>query len=258
MRSNTVTALALLGGTLWAAGCRDKDVPVPDPCRGSKANPLAFRFLESWGNTPTPDTAFTEESITFDGPGAPYTRYEWQVGTDPRPFTQRRFALHFPETAVGRVAVRLIATRPPNRGCFPNDDGVDTLTKTLTLMSWTRARFRAPIYGKFRGSNVGAPNDTFTVRIFSAPDYRYPNDPAAAPYDYLRNLDRGCQAPRFAISTAWSGIYFNFQQIEYGCFGESGTGYLTTRDSIRIDYSRYVSDRVLDRVNRVFRGKRVR
>ena len=257
MHTAKIPALALLGSALLWAGCH-KDTPVtptPDPCFGTKTNPLSFRFLENYG-TPTPDTAFTKQTISFEGPGAPYTAYQWQVGNDPRSFTQRKFSLYFPEAANGTYAVRLIATRPPNRQCFAKDDGVDTLTQVLTLVN--RTQQRAAIYGKFLGSNTDAPRDTFTIRVFSAPDYHQPNDPAAVPYDYLRNLGRGCQSPSFSIGLTWRGFWFKYDQTDFSCLAESGTGYLTSHDSIRIDYSRYESDRVFTRVNRVFEGRRVR
>ena len=252
-----IPALALLSSAVLWAGCH-KDAPVtpaPDPCIGAKANPLSFRFLENYG-TPTPDTAFTKQTITFDGPGAPYTAYQWQVGGDPRTFTQRQFGLYFSEVANGTYAVRLIATRPPNTRCFPKDTGVDTLTRVLTLMG--RTQHRAALHGTFLGSTTDAPRDTFSVRVFSAPDYRQPNDPAAAPYNYLRNLSRGCQSPRFTIAMTWRGFYFKYDETDFSCLGEAGTGYLTTRDSLRIDYSCYESDRSFTRVNRVFKGRRIR
>ena len=62
MHTVRLPALALLGSALLWTGCR-KDTPVkpaPDPCVGTKANPLSFRFLENYG-TPTPDTAFTKK-----------------------------------------------------------------------------------------------------------------------------------------------------------------------------------------------------
>lgn len=254
MSLTKLSGLALLGGLLWAAGCGHKDVPAPNPCIGTKANPLTFRFLENFG-TPTPDTAFTGQRITFDGPGAPYTEYKWQVGTDPRPFTQKRFGLYFPETAAGPVAVRLIATRPPNTRCFAKDDGVDTLTQTLTLLPRS---LRAPVYGRFLGSNADAPRDTFSIRIFSAPTYVLPIDPAADPLDYLRNLGRGCQSPYFTVGLTWRGIWFNYGRNDFSCLTESGTGYLTTRDSIRVDYTQNEPFPSPGRVSRVFRGRRVR
>ena len=255
MHSNTIATLALLGSALLVAACHHEDTPAPDPCLGTKANPLSFRFLENYG-TPTPDTAFTKQTISFEAPGAPYTAYQWQVGNDPRSFTQRKLSLYFPEVANGTYAVRLIATRPPNRQCFAKDDGVDTLTQVLTLVN--RTQRRAAIYGKFQGSNTDAPRDTFTIRVFSAPDYNQPNDPAAAPYDYLRNLGKGCQSPYFGIGLTWRGIDFNYSRNDFNCLTEIGTGYLTTRDSICVNYSQFESDHTFTRVNRVFKGRRVR
>ncbi len=256
MHKTTLPALALLGSALLWAGCRrDTPTPKPDPCAGVKANPLTFRFLENYG-TPTPDTAFTKQTISFEAPGAPYTAYEWQVGSDPRPFTQRKFSLYFPEAATGPLVVRLIARRPPNLRCFPKDDGVDTLTQQLTLVH--RTQQRAAIYGRYLGSNTDAPRDTFTIRVFSGPSYQLPVDPLAAPYDYLRNLGRGCQSPYFGIGLTWRGFWLHYGRNDFGCLTESGTGYLTTRDSIQIEYSQFASDRSFQRVNRVFKGRRTR
>lgn len=250
-----IPALALLSSAVLWAGCH-KDAPVtpaPDPCIGAKANPLSFRFLENYG-TPTPDTAFTKQTISFEGPGAPYTTYQWQVGSDPRSFTQRKFSLYFPEAANGPYAVRLIATRPPNRQCFPKDDGVDTLTQVLTLVN--RTQVPAAIYGKFLGSNTDAPRDTFSIRVFQDLDPYTPSSPIL--YDFLRNLGRGCQSPYFTIGLTWRGVWFNYGSNDFNCLTDSGTGYLTTRDSIRIDYSQNESSSSPKRVNRVFKGRRVR
>lgn len=253
---NTLPVLALLGSTLLWAGCRDQaPKPEPDPCVGVKANPLTFRFLESYG-TPTPDTAFTKQDITFEGPGAPYTAYEWRIANDPRRFTQRKFSLYFPEVLDGSYAVQLIARRPPNLRCFSKDDGVDTLTQVLTLVNYTASRPQSPVYGKYQGSNSDMPRDTFTIRVFPGRDPFNPNSTVA--YDFLSNLGRGCQSPYFTIGLTWRGFNFNYNGGDFGCLAQAGSAYLTTRDSIRIDYSQNESDRNPKRVNRVFRGRRVR
>ncbi|MFD2785626.1 hypothetical protein ACFSX6_09165 [Hymenobacter rubripertinctus] len=254
MRSSLLPALALLG-PLLLAGCRQDKDPQPNPCAAAQANPLSFRFLENYG-TPTPDTAYAKQDITFEGPGAPYTSYEWRVGNDARVFTDRQFSLYFYEKDAGDYRVRLIARRPPNTKCFPNDDGVDTLTQVLSLVP--RSFRKGPIYGKFQGSNTDAPKDTFTIRVFQGPNYVYPNDPAVAPYDYLHNIGRGCQSPYFSIGLTWRGIDFIYGRIDFRCLEESGRGYLTTRDSIRVEYTQYTSTTDLKRVSRVFLGRRVR
>lgn len=246
--------LALVGSTLLWTGCRpDSSGAEPNPCQAAQANPLRFRFLESYG-TPTPDTAYTKQDITFEGPEAPYTTYEWTVGSDARVFTQRRFSLYFPESLTGSFPVRLVARRPANLRCFPKDDGVDTLTRVLTLMPlYDRS---APIYGRFQGSNADAPRDTFTIRVFRGADPYNPGGPL--PYDFLRNLSRGCQSPYYTIGLTWRGISFNYGRNDYGCLTEGGAGYLTTRDSIRVIYSQFESGTSLKRVSRLFQGRRVR
>ena len=77
-------------------------------------------------------------------------------------------------------------------------------------------------------------------------------------YDFLRNLGRGCQSPYFTIGLTWRGVWFNYGSNDFNCLTDSGTGYLTTRDSIRIDYSQNESSSNSKRVNRVFKGRRVR
>ena len=149
--------------------------------------------------------------------------------------------------------MQLIARRPTNLRCFSKDDGIDTLTQALTLVS--RAIYRAPIYGRFLGSNSDTPRDTFSIRVFGGRDPFNPGSPI--PYDFLRNLGRGCQSPYFTIGLTWRGIWFNYGGSDFNCLTEAGTGYLTTRDSIRVDYSHFLSSTSLTRTNRVFRGRRV-
>jgi len=255
MQLNTLTVLALLGSSLLWTGCRH-DAPVapePDPCVGIKANPLTFRFLENYG-TPTPDTAYNKQTVSFEAPGAPYTSYLWKIGSDPRSFTQKKFSLYFPETVSGAFSVQLIAHRPPNLRCFPKDDGVDTLTQVLTLVP--RFLYPSPVYGKYLGSNTDAPRDTFTIRVFQGLDPFTPGNPVA--YDFLRNLGRGCRSPYFTIGLTWRGFTFNYGGIDSNCLMDAGEGFLTTRDSIRVDYSQNESNNSPKRVNRVFRGRRVR
>ena len=254
----------LLGGAtllllLAAPACRrDAPAPEPDPCRTALANPLTFRILENYG-TPTPDTAFNKQTITFEAPDSLYTSYAWQIGSDPRTFDKRTVSLYFPDAPPSTLAVRLIARRPPNTRCFSQDDGLDTLTRTLTLVPRRFAR-PAPIYGRFLGSNADAPQDTFSIRVFQAPPFTTPPDPLAAPYDYLRNLGRGCQSPYFSVGLTWRGIFFNYGRNDFGCLTESGTGHLlaSNRDSIVVRYSQNRTDRDPTRVSRVFRGRRVR
>jgi hypothetical protein len=239
--------VVLAAAALGLAGCRDK-TPAPDPCQGQLANPLTLRFIEAFG-TPTPDTAYNNQPMVFEAPGALYTSYKWLVGqVDER--TGRRVGVSFDNKTLGTIPVRLIATRPPNKACFKNDDGVDTLTKTLTLVPYRDQR--APIYGRFRGANKDTPNDTFSVRIYQGPNVAYPNNPAAEPSNYAVGVPKGCRKPYRDIGLTWRGITAS----DGGCSGGDITkGYLTSRDSIRIEYRAQLSPTIIDKV---FLGKRVR
>jgi hypothetical protein len=151
----------------------------------------------------------------------------------------------------GSIPVRLIATRPPNTGCFKNDDGVDTLTQVMTLMPWQDQR--APIYGKFQGSNSDAPRDTFTVRIYQGANFYYPNNPAAEPTNYVVGVPKGCRYAYHNVGLTWRGFTASGGS---DCSSlEIQKGYLTTRDSIRIQYRSQVTPTIVDKV---FLGKRVR
>ena len=252
----TTSFLTLLGLAALTMGCPrhpPDDDPAPDPCAVEKAYPLSIRFVERFG-TPTPDTATSGQDITFEAQGLLYTSWKWQIGTDPRIHTGQRLSLYFRPTEYGRIAVRLIGTRPPNPACNPKDDGVDTVQRTLVLVPYS-ALSRAPIYGRFHGFNLDAPADTFTIRIFRAPCLPTPDV-----YDcsYIRNLGRGCQSPHFEVSPSWRGVFFNYGRNDYGCLTEFGKGWLTTRDSIRVEYAQFANSTSLDRVNRVFVGKRMR
>ena len=244
-----ISALLMAGSGLLLAlySCQHDQMAAPNPCRAAKANPLTFQFLEDPG-TPTPDTAYNSQTTTFVGPGAPYTAYEWLVGPMTRRTTQK-FALFFDKTTLGSIPVRLIARRPLNTACFPNDDGVDTLTKVLTLMP--RQDPRAAVLGKFRGANISSPRDTVTVRIYQGPNFDYPTNPAAEPTNYAGNLPRGCGTPYREIARGWNGVFLSLG----GCTGLQGTGYLLRRDSLRIAYRTQNSPTIVDEV---FLGRRVR
>ena len=241
---------------LTLSACRDKEkerAQAPNPCLSQALPVLAFDFVDRLGIA-TPDTAILGD-VAFVGPGAPYTTYEWQVGTDPRVFTQKRFGLFFGTANLYRtIPVRLIARRPPNLACFAKDDGVDTLTKALTIMPYASAS--SPILGRFHGANLDAPADTFTVRITAEPDRRFPGIPNAPPTVYLHNLpNKVCPFTiNEQVSGGWRGILID----GIGCGGAYGTALLDDdRRTLRITYS-MVNLPNPARLDRVFVGRRVR
>ena len=241
---------------LTLSACHDKEkerIEAPNPCLSQALPVLAFDFVDRLGLT-TPDTAILGV-VTFAGPGAPYTSYEWRVGNDPRVFTQKSFGLGFNTANLyGTVPVRLIARRPPNLACFAKDDGVDTLTKSLTIVPYALAT--SPILGRFRGANLDAPADTFTVRILVEPDRRLPGIPNAPPAVYLHNLpNKVCP---FTVDEQVGGGWRGVEIDGIGCGLAYGTALLgDDRRTLRITYS-MVNLPNPTRFDRIFVGRRVR
>lgn len=89
--------------------------------------------------------------------------YEWQVGSNSISQTTKDFGLYFTDT-IGTIPVRLIVRAKPNLMCFPDDDGIDTIVKYLTI----RNVLPDPLKGKYYGYNTNDPSNYFTIEIDTA------------------------------------------------------------------------------------------
>lgn len=223
-----VAALLLL-----ASSCND--TTSPDPCSGSRPVTASFTMYETLYNTAVPaDTVLVFRSIHFAA-DEKYDSYEWRIGDDPRVFTDSVVVLRF-EQPEGDVDVRLIARRAPNTSCYPNDDGIDTVTKRLHVISvWPSPR----ILGSYHGYNTDAPKDTFTFSL----DYR---DLGEHGKNYvLNNLNKGCSEPAQDGATAIV-IYVGYRAFQFigegwvgqGCLSPNGVAVLQgDGDSIKVEYT---------------------
>ncbi len=88
--------------------------------------------------------------------------YKWYIGADT--FYTRSFELLFTESGVilgSTISFTLIVEKEPNPVCHPNDNGKDTVTKSLKFID----RCDYSISNKFYGSFESNPNDSFEVKI---------------------------------------------------------------------------------------------
>jgi hypothetical protein len=88
------------------------------------------------------------------------TSYEWQIGNSSVVYTSKEFGLYFGDT-VGTIPITLIVKSKPNKICFPNDDGIDTLTRYLTITVMEKPTF----FGTYLGANDYDPTNQFTIKI---------------------------------------------------------------------------------------------
>jgi hypothetical protein len=204
--------------------CRDKE---PDPCKDLKPFEANFTIEEAIEDTTfVSDTCLVNRFVVFRAK-AGYDSYEWTVGSDSRTFKDSVFALYFENPASG-IQVRLIAKKKPNTACFPQDNGIDTLTKSLTIVKPEQV----VIPGVYRGALVSNPADVFEVRIEQHP--LYPSH-----YD-IYNINKGCnQGWQVEERLGYSGIYFDNSVFQNNCnFYYGYAALLPNRKDIEVRFVR--------------------
>jgi len=169
----TKIQVLLIAFFLW--GCRKKDLPVVNSCIPDQSFEAGFQMSDSYysGHFADTDTiinfraSFRADSI--------YTSYKWIVGNHADTIKTRNFSLLFSIAELGKtLPIQLIATGAKNP-CNPNDDGIDTVNRTLTIMYLAgldneafyplQTVIKAPYLGKWHGSFKDNPTDTFTMFI---------------------------------------------------------------------------------------------
>ena len=147
--------------------CPDDPVKVePDPCEGKTPVTADFdiyfngydKIKKIYFNYYT-DTILVWDRVTFEAKGD-YEYYEWQLGDDPTIYNEKTEIFQFKE-AWGELKMRLIVKNPPDTLCFPDDDGIDTVYKTITVID----RDSAAIIGSYIGYHTSDTLDTFIVDV---------------------------------------------------------------------------------------------
>jgi hypothetical protein len=204
----------------------------PDPCESFIAPMADFKMyiLCNASRSPT-DTFYLPEQIDtlyFDPQsGSAGTIFfknnsnfssevSWTVGGDVRTFTQANFFLRFNDVnRAGEkidVEFRTKRTVAPST-CFPNDDGLDTVRKSIFLAN--RLIHKEPQLGRFQGYIKGQERDTFTISIEPYwGEYLLSNFPKGATRkDYVRLFGR-----YFVADTDYAFQQFSRESIDY-CIG---------------------------------------
>ena len=135
-------------------------------CEGQSLPSGKFIFQELIGDTAfTADTIFRDNYVQFKTADN-YENVTWKLGNDPNIRTQQEFSLSF-INALGVVPIEFKGNKTPNTLCFPNDNGIYTSTKNLTMVEQVEKPLLtlSPLIGKYKGYFTNAPNDTFTVRL---------------------------------------------------------------------------------------------
>lgn len=153
--------------------------------------------------------------------------YKWTLGSET--IYEKEFVRSFPLELVGQtIPVTLVVEKTPDFSCFPQDDGIDTLTKNLYIID----ECDASILSEFRGAWDHAPLDTFNVKIAFYPDQF--NTPCLK--EFVVNFDQlndSCEVDQ----NGFTDNYFSFYSEAAACSNARGKAYLEDDlEHIRIEY----------------------
>lgn len=151
--------------------------------------------------------------------------YEWQVGNNGIVKTSKQFSLLF-SYRVGTIPVRLIVHKAPNKYCFPNDDGIDTVVRYLTVDNVEPH----PLFGEYKGYSLSNPSEQFTIKMDTSRFNEMDFEPNTGHYFIERGIfnlpngNSGWQIFGGGTNSAICGFYEYSPQLPLNhmsyCFGD--------------------------------------
>jgi hypothetical protein len=192
--------LGIIG--IGLAGCECDDPTDPkcdnyDPCYEikpvtssfiiSELLPFAYTRWENEGffwEQRNSDTVYSR-NLEFEAPEG-MDKYTWIIGTE---ILHDRIVVrkNFPPNEI--IPITLIVERTPNRECFPNDDGIDSLVRNLLF---EQDYYVLSPRGKYKGHFLRSPNDDFTINFEWKPPFTL-GDTSLTQYARIGGLFKGCQ-----------------------------------------------------------------
>lgn len=112
------------------------------------------------------DNIFPQTRIKFHCPlnGAKYT---WTLGAET--ITTQTFERTFFTAPFGDYTVMLVVEKQPNKQCYPNDDGVDTIIKKFKIVQYCELESMGVFKGKW--DKLSTDSGIVTIRAFRDGSY---------------------------------------------------------------------------------------
>ncbi len=256
--------LALLLGAFTLQSCKECDDPRNsdcdnyNPCLDVAATSAAFTIKEAtYLDIIDPNLAdflldtdsCYYSSVYFEAVQQDADSFIWQVGSEVEPRYGKQVNVTFPDNLRGTTFnVRLIVKRKPNTSCFPNDDGIDTVTRKFYFV-----RFNEPLSweGIYYGSDDDKPDSMYTIVLEHSYDAINKNNMLK-----VFGIPRGCRDTlneRFGGFAGYKNISFNRggldcdAKILRGVF-KNGNTYVIRQEHVSMPNG------VFTRKNRTFTG----
>ena len=256
---------------LFTFSCKDKKEPtMVDPCATVKTFKAEFKIMESVADTLIEtDSILIYNSAVFVGAEG-YDSYQWKIGNDTTSYTTQKFSLLFSdrEVSINEVITVQLTAKKKASTCYPNDKTTDVLTKSFRIIHWKDA----PIIGKYEGY-FGSDKNKSDKQVVEVKHYFEPSGYVSSKYGKFAgiNINKGCNLivdPRsignpeikayaggFGIRAS-RGLYQDTNDAYNGCLGPSGSFILKGRDTLIVEFSQFISEKNLIRINDTFIGAR--
>ncbi len=231
--------------------CPNYIEPAPDPCLG--VDPISADFIIEQRLIISNDE-FRETNTVFAGgvvrlrAKQPGLQYQWQIGQDI--YTDSVVTFVFPESAIGgSYPMTLITQGSPNLECNPSDNGLDTITKYISV----KAIDDNGIEGNWRIAWDSAPLDSFDVIINAY------NDPV---FQFLTAWENFTPATQNSPCQDINFNYgYNFIRIIDStfddCLNMRGEFWVNPDGSFEADYEYRISTQPLTFQRQYARGRRL-
>lgn len=224
-----------------------------DPCFGLSGTSADFEMFEcikcNYPDSLMRKTDTSRGGYVYFEAKEDLDTYTWKVGSDSRTFTEKRFRLLFTDFK-GPVPVQLIGTKQVNPSCFPEDNGIDTINKTL-FITGVLPDSLTPITGVFEGYDEDQPDSIYKI------EHRM----SEVTWTYgLDHFPKGCDRPEnWLIGTVFGHNAFRINNRNSEYFPECGhpTGYgdlQADRKTLIIHYQVTENNR---RVDKKFIGTKI-
>lgn len=159
----------------------------PDPCETAVRKTADFKMYEY--NWLAHDTLLAVDTTSWQLLFRALHKADehlWYIGTEAEPRTGEQIRIEFPfDKTMGRIRVMHIAKYTPDKTCFPNDDGIDTLIKYIHPVEYRLS----PVWGTYVGcyDDCIQGEDTLEIRNFYIP--------SNGQYDLgISNFPKGCDS----------------------------------------------------------------
>lgn len=238
----------LIALELIFASCKKNSV---NSCVSAVPYAASFAIKEVVGDTAfIADTVFRDNYVQFESL-LQYDSVRWKIGNDPRSFSAPNFPLNF-HTVLADIVVNFTGFKHPNTVCYPNDNGVYTGQKKLTVLEQSdkNTLTKSPLIGKYQGAFSDVPGDIFTIRIEYFDSAKYDASMTGTKNFYwISNIPKGfvgtsSPATTYTELNNGQGIEMGFKSFAFGSSSAcaQGRGWMV-KDSLFIHYGNAVCGR---------------